>query len=431
MGDPLKMPIQVNPISPQSGHQSGQAKPGHAKLGRTKPGRTKQVAITLSVFLLSLTGCRSVSDDDLPIVPLQAWSAAQTQGKLQPFPPKVTNRLQRLLNRNVGADQLPGVVLHVATSDGVWMSAAGTANRTDKTLLKPTDRFRIANLTELFVSVVCLQLVEDGKIDLDARMSSYLPKPVMAKLKNSKSVTVRQLLNHTSGLAKPDAQAFKQAILANPQRDWTAEKVLNLLPTRELAVPNDSFFYASTNYLLLEVIVEQVTGQPLVNVLRDRIFNPLKLNNTFLERREPIPGGFVQGYQDWQGQGKLENITRPLINMGLGLGDAGIVSNAPDLTRFFQSLFAGDTLLYASSLNQMLTLTDDGKSGYGLGIRHILTPWGEAWAQTGTGNGFSSIVLYLPVHDLTIVVWTNDGDREDQPFEIAEKSLDIILGEPP
>ncbi len=400
------------------------------------------IAILLTLALvttLALASCVSQESLEQAIVPLQAWSAAQTQGKLQPFPPKTTNRLQRLLDRSIGNDQLPGVVLHIVTSDGVWMGAAGVSDRKVGIPLKPTDRFRIGNLTELFIAVVCLQLTESDNLDLDGQISAYLPKTVMDRLGNSKSVTVRQLLNHTSSLMEPSSQDFKQAILVNPKREWTAQKVLEFLPQRESTIPKDIYFHSSTNYLLLQIIIEQTTGQPLAKVLRDRISQPLKLKNTFLERHDPIPNGFAQGYDDWDGDGKLENVTQPLINTGLGLGDSGIVSNTSDLTRFFQALFtenprlensgSNNTLLYPSALNQMLTL-EDGKGGYGLGIRHLLMSWGEAWGQMGSTTGFSSILLYLPVHDLTIAVWTNEGDRQtNNPYEIAAKSLDIILSE--
>ncbi|MBI4784478.1 MAG: beta-lactamase family protein [Oscillatoriophycideae cyanobacterium NC_groundwater_1537_Pr4_S-0.65um_50_18] len=402
--------------------------------------RFKGLAIAV-LLTLALAGCREASQENLEeaSVPLQAWSAAQTQGKLQPFPPQVTNRLQRMLNRNVGEDELPGIVVHIVTSDGVWMGAAGLSDRQTGTLLKPTDRFRIANLTELFIAVICLQLSEDDILDLDEKISTYLPKTVMAQLEDSKTVTVRQLLNHSSSLARPNPQAFKQAILANPKREWKAEQVLAFLPQRETAVPRNLYFHSTTNYLLLQIIIEKVTDQPLAKVLRDRISKPLKLENTFLERHDPIPGGFTQGYEDWNGDDKLDNVTQPLINAGLGLGDRGIVSNTSDMTRFFQALFresaasdssgGADALLYPSTLDQMLTL-EDGKGGYGLGVRHTITSWGEAWGQMGTTTGFSSILLYLPVHDLTIAVWTNKGDSQNyEPYEIATRSLDIILGD--
>jgi D-alanyl-D-alanine carboxypeptidase len=398
------------------------------------PHEAQRLAIAALVSLILLTGCRSIVEEDESltdtIIPLQAWSAAQTQGKLQPFPPKVTNRLQRLLNRNVGDDRLPGAVLYIATSDGVWMGASGHADRKQRTLIKPIDRFRIADLTEIFVAVACLQLAEEGQIDLTEEISTYLPEDVQAQLGSLKSIQVRQLLNHTSGLPEIDSDLFQQALLENPNRNWTAKELLSYLPSRSEPAARTRFSHSSANYLLLQLILEQVTQNSLAQVLRDRIFTPLKLSNTFVERREPIPEGFVQGYQDWDKDGSIDNVTQPLVNTGLGLGDQGIISNAPDLARFFQALFAGDTLLYPDSLDQMLTLTEDDSGGYGFGIKHLFTKRGEAWGQIGKTTGFSSALLYLPVHDLTIVVWTNSGDRGfDDPFEIAEKSLDIILRE--
>jgi D-alanyl-D-alanine carboxypeptidase len=418
--------------------------------------QVRVIARLLSLLMLSLlwlTACRpdAVSEEpaDLSASP-QAWSAAQTQGKLQPFPPRLSIRLQRLLNQSVGEGELPGVVLYIATSDGVWMGASGQADLKNRTILKPTDRFRTANLTELFTAVLGLQLAEAGELDLDEPITNYLPNDAIAKLGNTQpealkpespkpdkieprtieSITVRQLLNHTSRLADLQPEALRQAAEATPKPIWTAKDLLDFLPDRPSQRQVSLSTHAATNYLLLQIIVEQVTGQPLSKVLRDRIVQPLKLSNTFLESQKPIPNSFVQGYQDWNNDGKLENVTQPLINMGLGMGNNGIISNAPDIVRFFQTLFTDDKLLKTSSLNQMLTLVPVGTESYGLGIVHSQTRWGEAWGQAGIVTGFSSVLLYLPVHDLTLVVWTNDGDRGvDNPYAIAEKSLEIILGD--
>ena len=418
-------------------------------MGKTK--QTRAIAKVLSLLLLSillLASCRpdAVSEEpnDLSASP-QAWSAAQTQGKLQPFPPRLSIRLQQLLNHSVGDGQLPGAVLYIATSDGVWRGAAGQADLKNRTLLKPTDRFRIANLTELFTAVICLQLAEAGDLDLDESIVQYLPDDAIAKLGDIKpeavkpgefkprkieSITVRQLLNHTSGLADLQLDALKQAAETAPKHIWTAKELLDFLPDRPAQRQINFSTHVATNYLLLQVIVERVTGQSLGEVLRDRIVQPLKLGNTFLESQKPIPNSFVQGYQDWNNDGKLENVTQPLINMGLGMGNNGIISNAPDLVRFFQTLFTSEKLLTANSLNQMLTPVPVSTDSYGLGIIHSQTRWGEAWGQAGVVTGFSSVLLYLPVHDLTLVVWTNDGDRGvDNPYAIAEKSLEIILGD--
>ncbi|MBD3880796.1 beta-lactamase family protein [Phormidium tenue FACHB-886] len=392
---------------------------------------TKQLAAILLLSLL--VGCRPDAVDEAAETPFsrpQAWSSAQTQGRLQPFPPRLSIRLQRLLNRSVGEDKLPGAVLYIATSDGVWMGAAGQADLKKRTLLKPTDRFRIANLTELFTAVLCLQLAQEGKLELDEPIARYLPKEVSTKLGNTQAITVRHLLNHTSGLADLEPEALKQAVTTTPNRKWTVKTLLDFLPTRPTQRRVGWYNHTATNYLLLQLILEQVTGQPLVRVLHNRITTPLKLNNTFLEQQEPIPNGFVQGYQDWNSDGSRDSVTQPLINTGLGMGNNGIVSTAPDVVRFFQTLFTGDKLLYPNSLDQMMTLAQGSTDSYGLGIVHTQTRWGEAWGQAGAVTGFSSVLLYLPLHDLTLVVWTNDGDRGlDNPYELAEKSLEIILGD--
>jgi D-alanyl-D-alanine carboxypeptidase len=180
------------------------------------------------------------------------------------------------------------------------------------------------------------------------------------------------------------------------------------------------------------LIIETITGQPYAVAVRQRIRTPASLSNTFTELHDSIAGGFVQGYQDWNGDGTPENVTQPLINDGLGLADKGIISNAPDLVRFFQVLFLGDKLLYSASLDQMLETTPMGMGdAYGLGMTHMETRWGEAWGHQGKALGFQSVFLYLPVHDLMLVVWANDGDKQqDGVMSIAQDVLSTILGEP-
>lgn len=394
------------------------------------------LAVAILVIILGFVSCRgdgmmrrsqteqSQQQDVSP--------SMQVPDDLVLFPPKTETKLQQMLAETVKDENIPGLVFYVATSDGIWMGAEGDANQEAGVVLKPTDRFRIGNLTALFVSVLCLQLSEDGLLDLNAPIANYLPADVSDRIVRSDRITVRQLLNHTSGLPTVYTDGFTEAVRTDPNRDWTPEDILAYIYDVEPATVSGAFSYSSANYLLLELIIETVTGKPLESVMRDRITSPLGLTNTFLELRDPIPGGFTQGYQDWDEDGVSENVTTPLLNNGLGLGDKGMVSNAPDLVRFLHGLFLDSKLLYPTSLDTMLTsvATYQG-NGYGLGINHMTTPWGEAWGQVGTSLGFQSVILYLPVHDLTLVVWTNEGDRTQvNPLEIAESGLSIILGEP-
>ena len=386
------------------------------------------------IIILGGTSCRKDRAIEAPapisIRRQNQAAAAQTPVKAEIFSDKVISQLQQNLNQSVSKD-LPGAVLYVATSDGVWMDGAGWANVEKKKAIQPTDRFRMASLTKMFVAVVCLQLVEDGQLNLSDPIADWLPKEVGDRISNSKQITIRQLLNHTSGLPDPYSDAFKQAVMANPKHKWQAQEVLEYAEGRGAAAPRGSFFYSNANYLLLELIVEKATGNSLTTEIRHRITGPLELKDTFMEAHEPIPGGFVQGYQDWNADGTPENVTQPLLNDGLGLGDGGLVSSAPDLARFMRSLFSNGVLLHPETLEKMMTLVQsDKRGGYGLGITYTPTIWGEAWGHTGKTTGFMSDLMYLPAHDLIIVVWANSGDSQrSNPSDLLQESLQIILGE--
>jgi D-alanyl-D-alanine carboxypeptidase len=392
------------------------------------------LAVATLIIVLIGTSCRGeemIKTLNEQASPDRASATPQTED-LKLFAPDVERQLQQLLNEKVTQEKFPGVVFYIATSDGMWMGSAGEANRESQVVLKPTDRFRIGNLTNLLMAVMCLQLAEEGLIDLDLPIDTYLPPEVSDGFPTSDRISTRQLLSHRSGLADFNTDEFQQAVRATPDRDWTAQEVLEYAYDLNPTTVRGAFSYANTNYLLVQLIIENITGKPLAEVLRQRIQTPAGLTNTFLELREPIPGGFTQGYQDWNDDDTLENVTQSSLNNGLGLGDRGVVSNAPDLVRFFQALTTTDKLLYPWSLEQMLDTVPIGMGdGYGLGITHIETRWGEAWGHTGRALGFQAALLYLPVHDMTVVVWMNAGDRKrTTPLSIAQEGLSIILGNP-
>lgn len=381
------------------------------------------------------SGCRSgqvIKTQDQPTSASQAMSASQFANDSKVFSTEIDHDLRRLLQEEVTQQNLPGLVLYIATSNGIWMDALGQSNQAAKVAMKPTDRFRIGSLTNMFTAVMCLQLVEEGNLNLERPIATYLPQDVSDRIANSDKISVRQLLAHRSGLADVYTDEFQQAVRANPTYQWTATEILEYIYDLDPVDMRGSFSYSSTNSLLLQLIVETVTGQPFAKAVQQRIRTPAGLSNTFTELSDDIPSGFAQGYADWNGDGTAENVTQPLINDGLGLGDKGIIANAPDLVRFFQVLFLGDKLLYPSSLDQMLKTVPVGMGdSYGLGVMHMETRWGEAWGHQGNALGFQSALVYLPVHDLILVVWANDGERKaSSPMTIAQSALSRILGEP-
>jgi D-alanyl-D-alanine carboxypeptidase len=282
-------------------------------------------------------------------------------------------------------------------------------------------------MSETFIAVVCLQLAEEDVLDLDDPITNWLPAQVYQQIPKPDRITVQELLNHTSGLPELNTEALQQAVIADPSHRWQAKELLSFGFASDQSPTQRSFFYSTANYLLLELILERATGNSLAQTLQERIFKPLGLKNTFVElsTKQPI----VQGYQDWNRDGSLEDVTQPLINTGLGLGGTSLISNAPDLIRFMQTLFFEQTLLTSASRQKMLSLVATQDGGYGLGIMHMMTRWGEVWGQSSNTTGFSSAILYLPVHDLVLVVWTNSkNDKDNQSLELADHSLSIVFG---
>ncbi len=336
------------------------------------------------------------------------------------------SQLQAALDQVVASEKIPGAVMYVSTPDGSWNGASGVSNLESKTPMKPDDGFAIASASKTFVAVVVLQLVQEGKINLDKAIAFYLPKDISANIPYSNTITVRQLLNHTSGVAEYlSTQGFNQATKSRSrQQPWIATEAIEYIYNQKpKAPPGKKYSYTDTNYILLELIVEQTTGDTLAQVIRSRILNPLKLTNTYTELQESGPEDIATGYGDRNKDGKLHSFAQ--INDGNGLGDGGLISTGEDLSKFVQALFAQKNLLSPEMMKEMFTFVDGTNKEYGLGIERFKTPFGNALGHSGSAYGFVSIMLYLPSKDTTVVVLANKQGVD--PKAIAMKGLQVAL----
>lgn len=338
----------------------------------------------------------------------------------------VNTKLQRLLDEAVSEQNIPGAVIYISTPKGKWLKASGISNVETKTRIKLTDGFSIASMSKTFVSVVVLKLVEAGKINLDKAIATYLPTNVSPHIVNSNKITVRQLLNHTSGVVEYDeTDEFKQATAKRSRSEpWTAsEAVEYMYDTEPQAAPGERFIYTDSNYILLELIVENVTKGTLAQATRDLILKPLGLKNTFTELREPTLGNVATGYGDRNKDGKVVSYAE--VNDGNGLGDGALVSNAEDLAKFAQALFAKKTLLSPKMMSEMLTFKKNNVSySYGLGVERLPTPYGNSYGHTGTAYGFVTLMAYLPSKQSTVVVLLNNQDTDVKG--LANKAIGIV-----
>ncbi len=321
-------------------------------------------------------------------------------------------------------DDSPAVVVQVSSSDGVWAAAAGLADGERPAQAK--DRFRIASMSKTFVAVVALMLAEDGILKLDDPARDYLPDDIVATIANLDTVTIRQLLSMRSGIDDYlSTDEFWDTALNDPSHQWTADEALEYaydLPP--LFAPDEDYFYSNTNYLLVQLILETASGQPLYTLMRDKILDPLAMQDTYTQVNEKLPGGFVNGYEDIDGDGDVDNVTN--FNDGAGLGDGGLVSTAADLTTFYQALLQDQILLSPAAMNELLDFkADDSGDTYSLGLASWETDYGDALGHSGAVSGFVSIGIYLPEYETTIMVLSANIDID--PEEIALEAAGVIL----
>jgi D-alanyl-D-alanine carboxypeptidase len=269
----------------------------------------------------------------------------------------------------------------LALAVGPWgrlSSAAGLDSSGGR--LHATARFEVGSVTKTFVAALVLALVEDGALGLDDEVAAHLPEQV----ESVGSVTVRSLLNHTSGL--PDF--FEDAAIADawrtdPSREWHLDELIEIC----LALPRHEpgrFRYANSNYLLIGLVIESVVSCPVDEAIRRRILDPLELAETRLPR--------------------------------IGIAAAGgLISTADDLARFLAALLAGE-VVGESSLREMLTTVRSDwpeSQGYGLGIEQVeslmgfdVSPCGKAWGHIGLGH-VTTVALTSPDARRQVVLMAN------------------------
>jgi D-alanyl-D-alanine carboxypeptidase len=280
--------------------------------------------------------------------------------------PPTAPAVQRALDRLVAAGA-PGAI---ALADG-HVSVSGVADLRTRRPLRAGDRIRIGSVTKTFVAVVALQLVGEGRLALDDTVGARLP----GVLPYADGVTLRQLLDHTSGVPDDVPAVLMQIFHGDPLRIWTPGQLIGLAGNDGLRFPAGAgWAYSNTDYVLAALMIERATGHSLERELADRIVRPLGLRRTsFPVRAATLPAPASHGYSlelDAHGRpqpGPLRDVSRS--SPSFGWGSANGVSDVRDLARFYRALLDG-RLLSPWLLREALTTVDTGQPGrrYGLGI---------------------------------------------------------------
>lgn len=350
--------------------------------------------------------------------------------------PELAASFQHIIDTVSSGATTPGLVVLVdIPGQGRWIGAGGLANRAAQTPVQTGDRFRIASVTKMFIATVVLQLAQEDRLHLDDTVEQWLPGLVPG----GQAITLRQLLNHTSGLYDYLDSGFEAIYFAQkPLRVWMpGELVAYGVSHPPYFAPGEPgrWKYSNTNYILLGMVIEKVTGTPLAQEVRARIFEPLGLTNSFFEESETIPGGFVHGYI-----GDEDYTHASLSTWAAG----GIVSNAEDLSTFARALFGGK-LLSDPMLREMLTWEDmSGNPVYGLGVARSIEGlslatqgivptdmrFEEMWGHIGGLSGFKSVVGYEPQSGVVVVVLLNQMGTQVVPISIEAMRIAVDAAVP-
>jgi D-alanyl-D-alanine carboxypeptidase len=327
------------------------------------------------------TGCVSIAVLALALVAPAASATPRTSASS-------TSQLQRALDQLVAAG-VPGAVVLARQGNHTSLLAGGYSNLKQKTRLRTSDRFRVGSVTKTFVATVVLQLVGEGKLSLDDTVEQRLPGVVP----NGKAITVRQLLNMTSGLFDylndGDTTVDDKLLAGDLTYRWAPLELIAISNKHKPRfVPGAAWEYCSTCYVLLGLIVENTTGHSLGAELKRRIFAAAGLKATSFDTEPRIAGHYAHGYE-LLGKPPLTDVS--VLSPSHGWAAGALVSNAPDLARFYRALFRGQ-LLRPALVKQMLTtvpMTPNVTSaGYGFGLFKISMGCGSAFGHPGAIPGF-------------------------------------------
>ena len=345
--------------------------------------------------------------------------------------------LDSLLKR-YSMNGLPGATLAVFTeAEGWWAGAQGYARLENKTPMENCHLQYIQSVSKTYLAVAILQLKEKGKIDFEAPITKYLPLQYSRYIKNAESVTVRMLLNQTSGVPEYNSHpAFVSQVLMNPEKYFTANDCLKSIAAEELQfAPGSKYKYTNTNYLLLSLIADDITGDHAA-FIKKNIFDPLHLKNTFYANNHSYLDGLNLPSSYWD----VLNASRPAdfsklqqVTVASSKGDDGIVCTPVDAVKFLKGLMDGK-LINAASMQEMQDFVKDekGNKRYGMGLFYFDLGGIPAYGHGGGGVGAGCGLIYIPSHKTYLFMATNigvlvDGTLSKKADDLKTEILTTVL----
>jgi D-alanyl-D-alanine carboxypeptidase len=369
------------------------------------------IILTGFICTFALASCREKTisaEDNLPELPFSQDLLSAIEEVLSSYP----------------QDELGISAAVLAPGYRVWASASGYSQPgipTTNDML-----FNVGSIAKNFEAALLLKLVEEGVLSLDDPVSMYLP----AYPNVDGSITIRQLLDHTSGIFNvfehPDFPWVRTDV--DYAKEWQAQEVFENFVLAPYGPPGYAQHYSSTNYLLLTMIIEEASGSSAPDGIEHYFLEPMKLEHTFVSMGKLPPAKYsvAHPWVDIDQDGILEDLFGIPLTWIASLTHPVMFSTPQDLTHWMQALYHGSTVLSPDSLGEMLTypkvtLRDPDGAVYGLGVVDYTDILGvKVLGHGGSALGYSAAALYLPDYGFSVAWLINTGES---PPELADRLM--------
>ncbi len=313
----------------------------------------------------------------------------------------------------------PGWMLGIQTENKYYKYAGGLANREGKIPMVDSFQIRIGSISKTFTATLVLILCDQGVLELNDKLENYYPE-----FPKANKITIRQLLMHTSGIVSWDENDSIRNQIYEGTYDWTIDKLIDWASKQDLLFePGEGFNYSNIGYFLLGKIIEEASGSSVVELISEKICEPLKLGNTFMASSAQFPGETIHGYDE--SSGTIDDITGTpsanAINFELSWTAGGMISSLDDLSVWSRALYNGTLISDSLHVQQMPVLNPPTEnnpyySGYGMGIKQS-----DKWiGHNGAISGYVCYMFYYPDKDVSVITFFNKFSAFDADVNLTD-----------
>lgn len=329
-----------------------------------------------------------------------------------------SSRLRLLVDSLRQEAKFPGISVAIVYKDNTNVALASGYNDKEKQLpLTIADRLLQGSVGKTYVSAIALQLVKQGKLRLDEKAATYLGNfSWYDRIPNASDITVTMLMNHTSGVMRYEfKEQFLKDLTANPDKYWKPEELVQyVLDEKPAFTAGNGWEYSDTNYILLGMIIEKLTGKKYYELLRTNILQSLQLNNTLPSDSRNLKGlsqGYAGDANEFGGKDKVIGEDGLfIINPQFEWTGGGIYSTTSDLAKWGKLLYEGKLIDTSLLLSSAVPAKLGKDTKYGLGVIIRSTTLGIAYGHSGFFPGYMTEMLYFPSQGICIAVQCNSSD---------------------